>query len=247
MSRKAASRSSAPDTPAAFAVVLGCFLAATAGGVDLLCLARLGQVFASIITGNVVVVGEAIGAATWPRLVHGAVAVAGYAVGVALGSALTRRAATRKTPWPRHTAELIGCEMVTLILLAAVWIASGGAPAGSWQYVALATAAIAMGLQSAAFRLVGLKGVTTTYFTGTLTDLLAGVIQRGRFNLSAVGALAALLAGATATALLVRINGRLSVLLPALLCLIAGVIAVAAMRQSATPTARLGTPRKATS
>ena len=136
--------------------------------------------------------------------------------------------------------------MLALILFSAVWIASGGTPTGFWQYVALATAAIGMGMQSAAFRLVGLNGVTTTYFTGTLTDLLAGLVQRGRLSLSAVGALSALLAGATATALLQTVNGRLSVLLPALFCLIAGVVAMAAMRRSATP-APSSTPKTATS
>jgi hypothetical protein len=46
-------------------------------------------------------------------------------------------------------------------------------------------------------------GVTTTYFTGTLTSLLVGLVTSARLNVAAVLALVALLAGAVAAGLFV--------------------------------------------
>ena len=77
-----------------------------------------------------------------------------------------------------------------------MWLATGGAPLGAAQYAAVVAAALAMGLQSAAFRLVPVPGVTTTYFTGTLTSLLVGLVTAGRLNAAALSALLALPAGA---------------------------------------------------
>ena len=80
-------------------------------------------------------------------------------------------------------------ELVVLLVLTGVSLATGGAPQGAAQYVALVPAALAMGLQSAAFRLVPVPGVTTTYFTGTLTSLLVGLVTSGRLNVAALIAL----------------------------------------------------------
>ena len=45
-------------------------------------------------------------------------------------------------------------ELVVLLVLTGVWLATGGAPLGAAEYVTLVAAALAMGRQSAASRLV---------------------------------------------------------------------------------------------
>ncbi len=121
-------------------IALAASLAAAAGAVDVLAFTRMGQAFASIVTGN---------------------------LGV-------RRAGRTTARWPVQVTVLCVVELVVLLVLTGVWLATGGAPLGAAQYAALVAAALAMGLQSAAFRLVPVPGVTTTYFTGTLTSLLSG-------------------------------------------------------------------------
>ncbi|HEU4330722.1 MAG TPA: DUF1275 family protein [Lapillicoccus sp.] len=210
-------------------VALAAVLAATAGAVDVLAFTRLGQAFASIVTGNLVVAGAGLGLGQ-PQLIGSvATAVVAFAVGVLLGGLGVRQAAGTTARWPVHTTALCAVELVFLAVLGVVWVLGGGAPSGLGQLVALAAAAVAMGLQSAAFRLVPLPGVTTTYFTGTLTVLLLGLVTGGRVNGAAVVALLALLAGAVAAGLLVAHAATAAVLLP--LALVVVVLVASTVRR----------------
>ena len=66
--------------------------------------------------------------------------------------------------------------------------------------------------------------MTTTYFTGTLTSLLVGLVTSARLNVAAVLALVALLAGAVAAGLLVAQAAVTAVPLPvAPLAVVVGV------------------------
>jgi len=85
-----------------------------------------------------------------------------------------------------------------------------------------------MGLQSAAFRLVPVPGVTTTYFTGTLTSLLVGLVTSGRLNVAALIALLALLAGTVLAGLLAAVA---AVLLPVALLAVVVVVSTARRRE----------------
>ena len=76
---------------------------------------------------------------------------------------------------------------------------------------------------------VPLPGVTTTYFTGTLTVLLLGLVTGGRVNGAAVVALLALLAGAVAAGLLVAHAATAAVLLP--LALVVVVLVASTVRR----------------
>ena len=42
-----------------------------------------------------------------------------------------------------------------------------------------------MGVQSAAAHRIGVPGITTTYFTGTLTNIVFGAVGRGSFSMAA--------------------------------------------------------------
>lgn len=206
----------APRVPLAVAA-LAAGLAAVAGAVDVLCITRLGEAFASIITGNTVVLGASLAQGDLRRLSFAATAIGAYVVGVVVGSLVTRSAVKGLAPWPARTTVVCAIEFAALAVMAGTWITSAGRPSGAAQYVALGAAATAMGLQSSAFRLVVVPGVTTTYFTGTLTGLLSGVVQKRKWNGSAAAALAALLAGAAASALLLVRLPRWAVLLPVVL------------------------------
>jgi len=220
-----------PADPGRTEIALAAGLAAAAGAVDVLAFTRMGQAFASIVTGNLVVAGTAIWQGDPRMLANVALAVAAFGVGVVLGGLGVRSAGLSSARWPVQVTvlclvELV--ELVVLLVLTGVWLATGGAPLGAAQYVALVAAALAMGLQSAAFRLVPVPGVTTTYFTGTLTSLLVGLVTACRLNAAALSALLALPAGAVLAGLLVAYAAAAAVLLP--VALLAMVVVVSTVR-----------------
>lgn len=210
----------------AFAGLLG----AVSGAVDVLVFTRLGDVFASVITGNVVVIGVAIGGGRFGLMSHAALAVCCYAVGVIVATLMTRQHDDHPAPGATTPVLAIyGIEVVLLVGLAAIWVASDGRPAGIAQFAALAAAAAAMGMQSRAFAMYRLPGVTTTYFTGTLTGLLTGLVTDSTINRAAAVALLALLAGAAVSGALVSVVPIAAPALP--LALLAAALVMIAVRR----------------
>ena len=164
-------------------------LTAAAGWVDALSYVALGHVFTANMTGNLVLLGLAVGSVQTGGAVRSVVALAGFAIGALLGSALTRDAAG---DWPRRVTAALAVEAAALVALAALWRAGAGVEA------LIAVSAVGMGIQSAAVRRLAVAGVATTFVTGTLTSLMAGLAAlrpaSGWARQAAV--LAALLAGA---------------------------------------------------
>src|SRR5437899_1165210 len=141
-------------------------LTAAAGWIDALSYTALGHVFTANMTGNLVLLGLALGNLQAAGTARSAVALAAFAVGALLGSALTRDAAGE---WPGRVTAALGIEAAALIAFAALWHVGGGLE------VLIALAAAGMGIQSAAVRRLAVAGVTTTFVTGTLTSLMAGL------------------------------------------------------------------------
>ena len=69
--------------------VLAVVLTLASGATDVATFIRLGSVFASVMTGNLVLLGLAIGR-SGALATHAVVAIAGYSVGVAAGTRLIR-------------------------------------------------------------------------------------------------------------------------------------------------------------
>jgi uncharacterized membrane protein YoaK (UPF0700 family) len=168
-------------------------LTAAAGWVDTLSYIALGHVFTANMTGNLVLLGLAVGTAQAGGAERSAVALAGFAAGALLGSALTRDAAG---DWPRRVTAALAVEAAALVAFATLWRAGVGVEP------LIALSAVGMGIQSAAVRRLAVAGVATTFVTGTLTSLMAGLAAlrpaSGWARQAAV--LAALLAGAVVAA-----------------------------------------------
>jgi uncharacterized membrane protein YoaK (UPF0700 family) len=106
--------------------------------------------------------------------------------------------------------------------------------------VLIVLSAVAMGVQSAAVHRLEVSGITTTYITGTLTHLVAGVMGRERRKNRPVPARARLLGavwlvyigGAVAGAAALAGDRTINVALPAVL-----IAAVAAAATARPPTA----------
>jgi uncharacterized membrane protein YoaK (UPF0700 family) len=145
-------------------------LALTAGAVNAVTFVRLGQVFSSVITGNLALLGIAAGQRSGSLAVNGSLALAGYAVGVLAGARLARAVRSDERVWPLRTTVTLVAELVVLAGFSAGWLAADGHPAGGARLTLLVVAAMAMGMQSTAMRHLG--QVSSTYLTSTLIGIL---------------------------------------------------------------------------
>jgi uncharacterized membrane protein YoaK (UPF0700 family) len=206
-------------------------LTAVAGATNVLSLTALGGVPASIMTANLVIAGLSIthheGALGW----HAGVALAGFIVAVFVTAWLIRTRhkdadETKRPTWPRPAAIALAGEAVALAGVAVGWGVTGDRPAGAVQLVLCATAAFAMGIQSAAVRALEVAGLSSTFFTGTLTDTVRDLAGAGQLHWKRGAAgIAALIAGAAAEgAVLSYGSQRLGPVLPvALVCCVAAL------------------------
>ena len=179
-------------------------LAAASGAVETIAFLGLGHVFAGVITGNLALLGMALGRAggKTTNADAAALAVVGYAVGLVVVAPLTRRSAGVGGRWaPRVFACLIG-ETALLAIGAGMWAASSGAPGVVAQHVLQFGASFAMGAQSAAMLATGRPVGATTYMTGSLsTSVFNGLGSSSeRANPWVPVRLVAVIAGAAAAA-----------------------------------------------
>lgn len=180
------------------------------GATDVASFTRLGGVFTSVMTGNLVLFGLAAAKASGALAGHTALSVAGFVLGVAAGArvlaggsgraaAAESTAVRRERPaeewtaaepaaggrvgpaeaWPALVTWALIIEFVLLAAFAAGWELAGSKPAGLDQYLLQVTAAVAMGMQSAAVRGIGASDVSTTYMTGALTQFVARLATPG--------------------------------------------------------------------
>jgi uncharacterized membrane protein YoaK (UPF0700 family) len=191
------------------------------GAMDVASFTRLGGVFTSVVTGNIVLTGLAIARGSVSLLLHALCMFAGYVAGVVAGTRIgwfhSSGSAPGKEPaWAPHVRVALSVELALLGVVATCWFASDARPLGVLQFIMLALAAGAMGVQAAAVDQMGLKGVSTTYLTGTLTGLVTSLARPDRKGPGVIrpGVLLGLLTGALLSGLLVLTVPILVPLLP---------------------------------
>jgi uncharacterized membrane protein YoaK (UPF0700 family) len=188
------------------------------GATDVASFTRLGDVFTSVMTGNIVLLGLAVARESLTLAGHTLVSISGYIAGVAGGTWIAHgfRVAgaaqadgedeERASGLPAHVGWALLAELILLCGLTVGWEISGARPAGWAQFGLLAVAAAAMGVQASAVRNMGLTDVGTTYLTGTLTGLVSSLVSPGQatqFGGRRFGVLIGLAAGAALSGLLV--------------------------------------------
>jgi uncharacterized membrane protein YoaK (UPF0700 family) len=184
------------------------------GAADVTSFTRLGNVFTSVMTGNIVLWGLAAALRSLTLASHTAVSIAGYIAGVAGGTWIAHGAKEPRAGsgsdeagvLPAHVVWVLLAELTLLAGFAAGWEVSGARPGGWAQFGLLATLAAAMGVQSSAVKDMGLTEVSTTYLTGTLTGLVSSLVSPGQdtpHGMRRFGVLIGLAAGASLCGLLV--------------------------------------------
>jgi uncharacterized membrane protein YoaK (UPF0700 family) len=179
-------------------VLLVC-LGVTTGATDAVAFERLGRVFASVVTGDLVLLGVSAVRADRAAALAAGTALLGYATGVLLASQRPLRVAPDEdAPWPVQASLALGLDFVLLAGFAVGWEIGGPHPAHVLRIVLLALAAGAMGAQSAAVRRIG--PMSTTYLTSTLTGIVESIAMRrwGAAERRGIGIIGMAFAGAAA-------------------------------------------------
>ncbi len=201
------------------------------GANDVATFTRLGGVFTSVMTGNIVLWGLAVARGSLSLASHTAVSLAGYIIGVAAGTWIAHgfktaspgkadpgkaspgKASTAKagddqdraSVLPAHVSWTLFAELILLAGFTVGWEVTGASPAGWAQFCLLAVLAAAMGVQASAVNEMGMTNVSTTFLTGTLTGLVSSLVSPGQntpHGLRRFGVLIGLAAGASLCGLL---------------------------------------------
>ncbi|MGW0609660.1 YoaK family protein [Streptomyces sp. NPDC002788] len=151
-------------------------LTVVTGLVDAVSYLALGHVFVANMTGNVVFLGFALAGADSLSALASVVSMAAFLVGALTGGRLATRFAT-------HRGHLLSSATAVQALLVAVTVAaaavSGGRVTPGVQYTLIVFLGLAMGLQNAVARRLGVPDLTTTVLTLTLTGLAADSTPAG--------------------------------------------------------------------
>ncbi|MEU9464948.1 YoaK family protein [Streptomyces sp. NPDC048312] len=169
-------------------------LSAASGAADAFVFICVGQVFAGVMTGNLVLLGaSAAGAGEQGVALRVITALVAYAVGVGCGAWMNER-----LRWSLPVMLLV--EVVLLAAAAVLW-ALGLITSDGDRLGLLVLIAVAMGIQGR------IRATPTNYFTGTLTALVGRAALRSweRGDHWVAGRLIAVVAGAAVTALTVRL------------------------------------------
>jgi uncharacterized membrane protein YoaK (UPF0700 family) len=192
-------------------------LTLVSGLIDAVSFLRLGHVFVANMTGNVVLLGFAIGGAKDISIAGSLLALGAFLAGGIIGGRLSRR----------HTesgAHLLAVTTIVKIflMLGSAALAWGLGTGGLVGYAIIAVLAISMGLQNAVVRSLGVPDVTTTVITQTLTGIAMDSSLAGGSNVRwrrRVASVVIMFLGALLGALLVLRIGIAAALLAAALTL----------------------------
>jgi uncharacterized membrane protein YoaK (UPF0700 family) len=199
-----------------------------AGAVDAVVFLRL-DVFTAVMTGNIVLLGLAVGQSAFRNAVRSLIALAAYVGGV-LGAARLVGAAPRDALWPAHVTRALAIECALQAVFLGGWVLTDAHPDGVAAASLIGVSGLAMGIQAATARTLA-PGLSTTYVTGTLTALLSELSALGAIGPDArrrASIVVALALGATSGALVLVSAPLLAPALP--LAVIALVVVIATTR-----------------
>ena len=207
-----ASHETGADSVSLLAALLA--LTVVSGLVDAVSYLGLGHVFTANLTGNVVVLGFAAAGAPGFSITATLTSLGVFLAGAVLGGRVAGRVRERG----RLLTATMAFEAVAIGAAALVAFLAGTAP-GWPRLTVIAILAMAMGMRNAAVRRIGIRDLTTTVLTQTLTGLAADSRLAGGADPRAgrrAGAVVAMLAGAACgAALFLHVGPALPLLIAA--------------------------------
>jgi len=199
-----------------------------AGSVDAVALLRL-DVFTAVMTGNIVLLGLAVGQGAFGNALRSVIALVAYGVGVVVGARIVGAVAI-ESHWSPKVTRALAIEWVLQAAFLTGWVLTGAKPDGASAAALIAFSGVAMGIQAATARALA-PGMSTTYVTGTLTGLLSelsalGAVSGDRSRRASI--VVALALGAVAGALVLTVIPLLAPAIP--LAVVGAVVLVAISR-----------------
>jgi uncharacterized membrane protein YoaK (UPF0700 family) len=199
-----------------------------AGSVDAVALLRL-DVFTAVMTGNIVLLGLAVGQGSFGNALRSVIALVAYGVGVVVGAPIVGALAI-ETHWSPTVTRALAVEWVLQLAFLIGWFITGANPDGVSAATLIAFSGVAMGIQAATARALA-PGMSTTYVTGTLTGLLSELSALGSVSgdrLRRASIVVALALGAVAGAFALSVVPLIAPAIP--LAVVGAVVLVAATR-----------------
>jgi uncharacterized membrane protein YoaK (UPF0700 family) len=151
-------------------------LTVVTGLVDAVSYLALGHVFVANMTGNVVFLGFALAGAQGLSALASVVSMVAFLVGALAGGRLGTRFATHRGYLLRTSTAM---QTVLVAVAVAVAVVADGRVGTGVQYTLIVFLGLAMGLQNAVARRLGVPDLTTTVLTLTLTGLAADSTAAG--------------------------------------------------------------------
>lgn len=182
-------------------------MTAATGVIDAFSYLAVGSVFTANMTGNVVLIGFALGGVPGFSIARTVISVVAFGFGSAAAGRLSRHWRRQPFIWLRR-ATAIEIGLLALAALASLGLATGvHTPDEVQRFLVIAFLAFAMGMRNATVRRLGFSDVPTTVLTSTITDFASdsrlGGGERRRQGRRAA-AIVAMTVGALTGALLVR-------------------------------------------
>jgi len=167
-----------PTTPEASSpLVVALFgLTFVTGVIDAVSFLGLGHVFTANMTGNVVLLGFALGGTADLSVGRSLAALCAFATGSVVGGRLTNE--RQRTP-ARQLLIAMHAEVLFLCLAAAATLVAGGDTSFAGLSPVIVLTAVAMGLRNAVVRKLAVPDLTTTVLTLTVTGLAADSVLAG--------------------------------------------------------------------
>ena len=150
-------------------------LAFTSGAIDAIGLVALGGVFTSVMTGNMIFLGAGLATGDQDAAVRALIAICAFMAGAFVGARIAGSPRTGDACWPRAVSVALCVELLLLLSFSVVWWFSDANPGAETRLVLLAVDALALGVQSSAILRFGIRGLSTTYMTGTLTSVMSAL------------------------------------------------------------------------
>ena len=147
-----------------------------AGNVDAISYLGLDHVFPAMMTGNTVLLGLALGQGHILAALRSVLALLAFSAGVAVGAVIVERD-EEPEEWPPVITAALALETVIFAIFALIWQLAGTGRSAGIVHVLIVLLALAMGIQAAAVRRLGVPGIATTYITGTLTSLMIDLVS----------------------------------------------------------------------
>jgi uncharacterized membrane protein YoaK (UPF0700 family) len=202
------------DLPVGRRGLVGALLMLTAvtGLIDAVSYLRMGHVFVANMTGNVVFIGFALQPGSGLSLPASAVGIGGFLAGAVVGGRLAVRLADRPQAWLRTAFTVQAAILAVVTVLGGLGVLSY---TGHKALLTIAVLAASFGVQNATVRRVAAPDLLTTVLTLTLTGLAADSVLGGGAGARPhrrLGSVLAMLAGAAAGTLLLRVTSPTTII-----------------------------------